>query len=88
MNYHSLTASIDHIYAVRDKNLYRHPDAMKGDRLRRVIKKNCAFHKDIRHNIEIWVALKDEIERLIRVWHFEKFLDEPQDIAREDQPRQ
>ena len=46
-NYHSLNDPVDHIYAVADKNLYRNPDAIKSDRSRRDIKKNCAFHKDI-----------------------------------------
>ena len=50
---------------------------MKGDRLRREIKKNCAFHKDIGHNTERFVALRDKIERLIRVGHFKEFMDEP-----------
>ena len=31
-NYHSLTAPVDHIYAIIDKSLYRHPEVIKGDR--------------------------------------------------------
>ena len=76
-NYHSLTASLDHIYAVTDRGLYRSPEPMKGDRARRDKKRNYTFHKDIRHIIDRCVALKDEIERLIRAIHFKKFVDEP-----------
>ena len=86
-NYHSLTASVDHIYAVTNKNLYRQPDAMKGDKSQGDIKKNCVLHKDIGHNTERCMTLGDEIERLIRVGHFKEFLDEPQVTTREDQPR-
>ena len=50
---------------------------MKSDRLRRDVKKNCAFHKDIGHNTERCVARRDKIERLIRAGHFKEFLDEP-----------
>ena len=62
---------------VTNKNLYRNPEATKSDRLRRDVKKNCAFHKDIGHNIERCIALKDKIKRLIRVRYFKEFLDEP-----------
>ena len=51
---------------------------MKGDRARRDIKRNCVFHKDIGHNTDRCVALKYEIERLIRVGHFKEFVDKPQ----------
>ena len=57
---------MDHIYAVTGKNLYRQPNSIKGVRSRRDFKENCAFHKDIGHNTERCMALKDEIERLIR----------------------
>ena len=36
-NYHSLTALMDRIYVVTEKNLYRQPDAMKGDRSQRYV---------------------------------------------------
>ena len=49
---------------------------MKDDKVRRDIKRNCAFHKDIGHTTDKCVALKDEIERLIRVGYFKE--DEPQ----------
>ena len=50
---------------------------MKSDRSRKDAKKNCAFHKDIRHKIERCVALRDEIEKLMRAGHFNEFIDEP-----------
>ena len=87
-NYHSLTVPVDHIYAVTDKNLYKWLDAMNNDRSQKDGKKNCAFNKDIGHNTETWVALKDEIERLIKAGHFKEFLDEPQAVTREDRLRQ
>ena len=87
-NYHFLTAPVDHIYAITDKNLYRQPDAMKRNRSRRYVKKNCSFHNDIGHSTERCVALKDEIERLIRAGHLKKFLDKPQAANREERPQQ
>ena len=88
-NYHSLIALVDHIYAVTDKNLCREPKAIKNDRSRRDVKKNCVFHKDLGHNTERCVALKDEIERLIRVRYFKEFLDdEPQVANRNERLRQ
>ena len=53
---------------------------MKNERARRDIKRNCAFHKDIGHTADICVALKDEIERLIRAGHFKEFVDDPQAV--------
>ena len=50
---------------------------MKGDRVHRDTKRNCAFHKDIGLTTDKYVALKDKIERLIRVGHFKDFVDEP-----------
>ena len=69
-NYHSLNAPLDHIYAVTDRGLYRSIEPMKTKRMRNGIKRNYAFHKDIGHTMEKCVALKDEIERLIRANHF------------------
>ena len=60
---------------------------MKSDRSRRDVKKNCVFHKDIGHNIERCMALRDEIERLLREGHFKEFVDEPQAANREERPR-
>ena len=74
---HSLIGPLDHIYVVIDKGLYRQPEPVKGDRTRRDIKRNCAFHKDIGHNTERCVALKDDIKRLIRAGNFKDFIDEP-----------
>ena len=56
---------------------------MKSDRSRRGVKINCAFHKNIGHNTEKYVALKDEIERLIRAGHFKEFIHEPHTINKE-----
>ena len=61
---------------------------MKSDRLRKDVKKNCAFHKDIRHNTERCVTFRDEIERLMRAKHFNEFIDKPQTANREEQTRQ
>ena len=49
---------------------------MKGDKVRRDVKRNCAFHKDIGHNTDRFVAMKDKIERLIWAVHFKEFVDE------------
>ena len=57
---------------------------MKGDRSRRDVKKNCAFHKDIGHSTKRCMALRNEIERLLRVGHFKEFEDEPQTVNREE----
>ena len=66
-NYHPLTASLDRVYAMTDRSVYRSPKRMKEDRVCRDIKRNCAFHKDIGHITDKCVALKDEIKRLIRL---------------------
>ena len=72
-----------------DKNLYRKPDTIKSNRLRRDVKKSCAFNIDIGHNTERCITLKDEIERLIRAGYFKEFLDnEPQVANRNERPRQ
>ena len=87
-NYHSLNAPFDYIYMVTKKGLYRSPEPMKSEKTRRDIKRNCAFHKDVGHNMHICVALKDEIERLIRANHFKEFVDEQHAANKEEQPRQ
>ena len=61
---------------------------MKSDKTRMDVKRNCAFHKDIWHNTKSCVALKDEIERLIRVRHFKEFIDQPQVTNRDERPQQ
>ena len=87
-NYHSLTALVDRIYAVTDKNLYKQLDTMKGERSWRDVKENCAFQKHIGHSTKRCMAFKDEIKRLIRAGHFKEFLDEPQATNRDERPRQ
>ena len=57
---------------------------MKCERAQRDIKRNCAFYKDVGHTMDKCVALKDEIERLIRVGHFKEFVDEPQVVNKEE----
>ena len=61
---------------------------MKGDKVYKDIKRNCTFHKDIRHTTDNCVDLKDEIERLIMESYFKEFIDEPQVVNRKEQPRQ
>ena len=51
-------------------------------------RKTVPFNKDIRHSTKKCVALKDEIERLIRARHFKEFLDKPQAANREERPHQ
>ena len=75
---------MDHIYVVTDRSLYKQPEAIKGDRSRRDIKKNCTFHKDIGHNTGRYVAIRDEIERIIKTGHFKEFMDDPQKAKREE----
>ena len=86
-NYHSLTTPLDHIYAVMERGLYRSLEPMKGNRARRDAKRNCDFHKDIGHNIDMCMALKDKFERLIRAGHFKEFVDEPQLMNKEERPQ-
>ena len=62
INYHALSPQ-DHIYAVIDKNLFKKLDEIRGNRSRRDVRKNCAFHKGIGHNMVKCNALRDEIER-------------------------
>ena len=61
---------------------------MKGNRSRKDIKKNYAYHKDIGHNTINCNALRDEIKRLIRTRHFKEFLeDEPQVVTINERPK-
>ena len=83
-NYHSLNALLDHIYVMTNKCLYRSLEPMKSERTQRDIKRNCAFHKDVDHIMNRCVALKDEIEKLIRVGHFKEFVDEQHATHREE----
>ena len=76
-NYHFLTAPLDHIYMVMDRGQYRSLEPKKSNRMGKDVKRNCAFHKDIRHNTDRCVTLKDKIERFIRAGHFKEFVDEP-----------
>ena len=39
-NYHTLNAPRDHIYAVIDKGLVKKPNEIRGNRLRRDVRKN------------------------------------------------
>ena len=68
---------------VTDRGLYRSPELMNSERAQRDIKRNCAFHKDVGHTTDKYVALKDEIERLIIIGHFKEFVDEPHIANRE-----
>ena len=80
-NYHSLNAPQDHIYVVSNKNLFRRPDEIRGNKSRRDVRKNYAYHKDIGHNTVKCDALRDKIERLIRVGHFREFLENKPQVA-------
>ena len=64
-NYYALNAFQDHIYAVKDKKLFRRSHEIRGNRLRRDVRENCVYHKDIWHNTVKCNDLRDEIERLI-----------------------
>ena len=89
INYHALNALLDPIYAVTKKSLYKKPDVIRSDKSRRDVRKTCAFHKDIGHNTERCIALKDKIERLIRAGYFKEFLEsEPHVANRNKRPRQ
>ena len=70
------------------KNLYRPPKPVQGDRFHRDIKRNYAFHKDIGHTTNKCVALKDKIKRFIRASYFKEFMDDPQVANQEERPRQ
>ena len=61
---------------------------MKGDRVHSYIKRNCTFHKDIRHTTDKCVVLKDETKMLIMAGYFNEFVDEPQAANRKERPRQ
>ena len=72
-NYHALNAPQDHIYVVLDKNIFKKPDEMRGNKSIKDVKKHCAYYKDIRHNTVKCNVLWDEIKRLICVDHFKEF---------------
>ena len=64
-----------------DKNLFRRPNEIRGNRSRRIDRENYVYHKDIGHNIVKSNALRDEVERLIRAGHFREVLENEPQVA-------
>ena len=58
-----------------DKNLFRKPKEIRGNKSRKDVEKNCAYHKDTGHSIVKCNALRNKIERLIQAGHFGEFLE-------------
>ena len=44
-NYHALTALLDHVYVLTDRNLYRPPEPMKGTGSEERLKETAPFTK-------------------------------------------
>ena len=59
-NYQALNTPQDHIYAVSDKDLFRKPDEMRGNRSIKDIRKNYAYYKYIEHNPVKCNTLRDQ----------------------------
>ena len=55
--------------------MFKRPDEIEGNRSRRDVRNNYAYHKGIGHNIVKCNALGDKFERLIRTRHFREFLE-------------
>ena len=70
---------------VTDRGLYRFLTYEERKNSKRY-KEEFAFHKDVGHTTDKCVALKDEIERLIRGGHYKEFIDEQYAANREEQP--
>ena len=65
-NFTDLKKSCDDVFlATEHTSLYKRPDSMREDRLKRNHNKYCRFHRDVGHTMEECIALKDEIEKLI-----------------------
>ena len=64
-----------------DKNLFRKLEKTWCNRSRRDVRKNYAYHKNIRHNTVKYNALRDEIEILIQVGYFREFLENKTQVA-------
>ena len=46
--------------------MYKRPDSMWGDRLKRNQSKYCRYNRDVGHTTKECITFKDEIEKLIR----------------------
>ena len=69
--------------------MFRKPDEIRGNRSWRDVRKNCAYHKDIGHNMVKCNTLRDEIERLIQAGYFREVLEnEPQVATTNKRPKQ
>ena len=70
--------------------VFKRPDPLHGDRLKRNQNKYCRYHKDVGHTIEECIMLKDEIEKLIRHWYLQDYINgrmpKPQNDAPEAEP--
>ena len=66
-NFTDLTRShVDVFLAMEHTGVYKRPDSMRGDCSKRNQNKCYRYHRDVGHTTEECIALKDEIEKLIR----------------------
>lgn len=88
-DYTSLTASINHIYAVSsDQTPFRKPDPIKLEKSKRDASKYCQFHREIGHDTSRCYALKNEIEDLIRKGYLKNFVKDTRGYQKRDQTLQ
>ena len=74
-NFTGLTMSHEDVFlATEHIGVYKRPDSMRGDRLKRNQNKYCRFHRDIGHTTEECIALKDEIEKLIQDGYLQNYV--------------
>ena len=65
--------------------VYKWPNTMQGDHSKRNENKYCRYYQDVGHTIEECIALKDEIEKLIREGYLQNYVRNGGTKPREDQ---
>ena len=74
-NFTDLMRSCDDVFLVTEhKGMYKRPNSMGGDRSKWNQNKYFQFHRDISHTKEECIALKNDIEKLIREGYLQNYV--------------
>ena len=85
-NFTDLTRSREDVFlATEHTGIYKRPNSMRGDRSKRTQSKYYRYHRDVGHTTEECIALKDEIEMLIREGYLQNYVRNGGAKPREDQ---
>ena len=85
-NFIDLTRSREDVFlATEHTGVYKRPDSMREDHLKRNQKKYFRYHKDVGHTTEECIMLKDEIEKLIQEGYLRDYVRNGSAKPRDDQ---